>query len=242
MTPTQFLEAEAPSDKVEAQKSRAVVAVGRFQPPTRGHYKVMGAMKQFIRDNPQLSLAIHPIVVVVAGEKTSLDKEKNPLSADERITYMTASGEANGVKFLTAKNAFDGFMAVRRAGFEPLVVAAGSDRAPEYLRLLNSAFKERDGSAIVHRAVPGLGRDQDADQDDGDDAFDMIIRMLNDDEEVDDKQISASLARYAARNGEAKAFASIVGMSKKPKLAKKLQDKIVAAAPTEPPPPVEETE
>jgi hypothetical protein len=215
-----------------------------MQPPTRGHYKVMGAMKKFIRDNPQLGLVSHPIVVVVAGEKTSLDKVKNPLSADERIAYMTASGQANGVKFLTAKSAFDAYMAVRRAGFEPLVIAAGSDRAPEYLRLLNSAFKERDGTAIEHRVVPGLGRDQDDDQEDGDEAFDMIIRMLNDGEEVNDKQVSGSLARYAARKGEAKAFAYVVGMEGKPKLAKKLQDKIVAAAPAEetPAPPVEETE
>jgi hypothetical protein len=217
------------AETVGEQTHRAVVAVGRFQPPTRGHYKVMGAMKAFIRDNHDLNLAVQPVVVIVAGEKTGADKTKNPLTADERKSFMESSGNANGVKFLIAGSAFAAFEEVRKAGFEPIAIAAGTDRAAGYLKMLDKYFTKADGTPIKHMVVPGLERDQDDDVNDGDDAFDMIIRMINDGDEVDDAQISGSLARYAAKKGEAKAFAYIVGLEKKPKLAEKLISKIVGA-------------
>lgn len=217
------------AETVGEQKHRAVVAVGRFQPPTRGHYKLMGAMKAFIRDNHDLNLSVHPVVVIVAGEKSSSDKSKNPLSADERKSFMESSGKANGVKFLIAGSAFAAFEEVRKAGFEPIAIAAGTDRAAGYLKMLDKYFAKADGTEIKHVAVPGLERDQDDEVGDGPEAFDMIINMINDGDEVDDAQVSGTLARYAAKKGEEKAFAYLVGLEKKPKLAQKLMSKIAGA-------------
>lgn len=214
------------AETVGEQGDKAVVFVGRCQPPTRGHYKVIDAMKAFIRDNPDLKLSIHPVVVIVAGEKTSTDKTQNPLTAEDRKSFMESSGEANGVKFLTANNGFQAWEEVRKAGFEPIAIAAGSDRAPGYLKLLDKYFTKPDKSPIKHMVVPGLARDQDEEVSSGDEAFDMIIRMINDGDVVDDAQISGSLARYTARKGEAKAFAYVVGLEKKPKLAALLMKKI----------------
>jgi nicotinamide mononucleotide adenylyltransferase len=212
---------------VGVQNKRAVVSPGRFQPPTRGHFKMIGAMKAFIRDNPEMRLD-KAIVVVIAGEKTGEDKVKNPLTAEQRKSYIEASGKANGVLVLTASNVFAAFEEVRKAGYEPIAVAAGSDRSPGYLKMLDKYYTAKDGSPIVHHVVPDLARDQD-DSDDGDAYFDKVIDMINDGDKVDDAQISASLARYAARKGEDKAFAYIAGLEDKPKLALKIQANINSA-------------
>ena len=217
------------------QKKSVVVAVGRFSPPTRGHYKVIDAMKAFIRDNPKLKLDAIPVVVIVAGSKSDQDKTRNPLSGEERKSFMESSGRANGVKFLVAPSAFAAFAEVRKAGLEPIAVAAGSDRLPGYLKMLDDYFTEdgtpakKGGKAIEHHSVPGLERDADQDTEDGDAYYQKVVDMINDGDKVDDDMISGSLARYAVKNDERKAFAYIVGMEKKQKLADKLFDKIKGA-------------
>jgi len=61
------------------QKKRVAFMILRGQPPTSGHYRVINKMKEFIRKNPHLNLEAKPVVVIIAGEKSSLDKKKNPL-------------------------------------------------------------------------------------------------------------------------------------------------------------------
>jgi hypothetical protein len=217
-------------ETVGEQPKRAAVAVGRFQPPTRGHYKMIDAMRAFIREQADLKLDISPIVVIIAGAKTGEDRVKNPLSADQRASFMKASGQANGVKILVAGSAFAAFEEVRKAGYEPIALAAGTDRASNYMKMLDKYFTKADGGAIKHYEIPGLERDPDADNSDGDDAYDMIIRMINDGDRVDDAQISASLARYAAKQGEMKAFAYISGIPKKMVLAKMIAGKITSSS------------
>lgn len=216
-------------ETVGEQSKRVAVMVGRLNPPTRGHYKVIAAMKAFIRDNPQLNLEAMPVVVIVAGEKSSKDKAKNPLTADERKAFIEASGRANGVKVITSSSAFAAFEDVRVAGYEPIAVAAGTDRAANYIKLLDKYFTSKNEKPIKHVLVPGLDRDQDDEVSDGPEAFDMIGRMIEDGETIDDSQVSGSLARHLALTGKEKAFAYVVGLEKKPALAKKLMDKVNAA-------------
>lgn len=217
------------------QPKKVVVAVGRFNPPTRGHYKVIDAMKAFVREHPHLGLEATPVVVIVAGSSSDKDKTRNPLSGEERRSFMESSGRANGVKFLVAPSAFAAFTEVRKAGMEPVVVAAGSDRLPGYLKLLDDYFTEdgtptkKGGKSIKHHSVPGLERDADSDADDGEAYFQKVIDMINDGDAVDDDMISGSLARYAVKKGEKKALAYITGLEKKPKLAERLFDKLKGA-------------
>jgi hypothetical protein len=198
-----------------------------MNPPTRGHYKVVNAMKAFIRDNPKLGLEASPVVVIVAGSKSDADKRRNPLSGEERKTFMESSGKANGVKFLIAPNAFAAFAKVREAGMEPIAFAAGEDRADEYKRILDKHFT-KNGSPVEHHAIK-LERDFDSEHDDGENYFRKAVEMINDGDEVSDDMISGSLARYAVRNGEEKAFAYITGLEKKPKLAATLFKKVKEA-------------
>lgn len=209
------------------QSKKVAVMIGRMNPPTRGHYKVIDAMKNFIRTNPKLGLEAMPVVVVIAGSKSDADTKRNPLTGEERIAFMKASGFANGVKFLTAPNAFAAFAKVREEGFEPVAVAAGDDRAPEYQRILDKHFN--NGSTPVKHHIISLDRDADTDHEDGDAYFQKIMDMINDGEAIDDNQISGSLARYAVRHDEKKAFAYIVKLNKKPKLADSMFSKIKAA-------------
>jgi len=218
------------------QKQNVVVALGRFSPPTRGHYKMINAMKAFIRERTDLKLEAIPVVVVIAGSKSDDDKQRNPLSGEERKSFMESSGQTNGVKFLIAPNAFAALAEVRKAGFEPLAIAAGSDRRPGYLKMLDEYFTEdgqptqKGGKAIKHYAVDGLDRDPDAEAGSDDAYFQKVIDMINDGDAVDDDMISGSLARFAAKNNETKAFAYIAGLDKKPKLAAQLAKKIQAGA------------
>jgi len=218
-----LFEAEIPG----YQPRKVAVTLGRMNPPTRGHYKVINSLKAFIRDNPKLGLDATPVVVIVAGSKTDEDKKRNPLSGEERKAFMEGSGKANGVKFLIAPNAFAAFGKVREEGMEPIAFAAGEDRAANYQKMLDKYFLQ-DEKPVKHHAIK-LDRDFDSEHDDGEGYFAKVIQMINDGDEVDDSQISGSLARHAAREGEAKAFAYITGLEKKPALAAKLLKKVKGA-------------
>lgn len=211
---------------VGAQKKRAAVMVARINPPTVGHYKVIDAMKAFIRDNPDLRISA-PVLVIVAGEKSGEDKEKNPLTAEERAKFIEASGRANGVKVLVAPSGFAAFEAVRRAGYEPIAVAAGSDRIDRYLELLDKYFTTQDGTKIKHVPVPGLGREgQEGTKSDKRTTMEKALEDLKQGGTLDVAEVSGSMARRAVELGYEEEFAQIVGLEKKPKLAKLMFNKI----------------
>jgi len=211
------------------QKKKVAFAIGRYQPPTSGHYKVINKMKEFIRKNPHLNLEAKPVVVVIAGEKSSLDKKKNPLTADERITYMQASGKANGVEFLTSKSAFFALGAIRDAGYEPVAIGAGTDRAKGYKDMLDKGFKTEDGEDIEHVIIPGLDRTEDAVETkkaDKQSALDRAMEKLHSSGNLNDDEISGSVARRAVELGYEDEFATIVGLEHNKTLSKMMFKKL----------------
>lgn len=214
---------------VGMQQKRAAVMVGRLNPPTAGHYKVIDSMKAFIRENRELKIAA-PVLVIVAGGKTSKDKSLNPLSAEERVKFIEASGRANGVIVLTAPSGFAAFEEVRKAGYEPIAVAAGSDRADQYLDLLDKYFTESSGGKIKHVKVTGLDREnQDGKKNIKTTAMNKALEDLKKGGVLDTAEVSGSMARRAVELGYEEEFAQIVGLEKKPKLAKLMFEKIKAA-------------
>jgi hypothetical protein len=220
-------------DAPAPRTKRVAVVIGRFNPPTKGHYAVINKVKKFIKDNPKLSLEAVPVVVVIGGGKSDLDKAKNPLSVDERILFMKASGNANACNFMHAKNAFEALTNCRNAGLEPIAIAAGSDRIDDYVRILNHYFKNSDDTPIKHYKVH-LDRDDDAVEADPEEkqaSMDNILSSMQNGDHVDTDLVSGSLARRAVELGYEKEFAEIVGLPDKPELAKKLFDKIKKALP-----------
>ena len=207
---------------------RVAVVIGRFNPPTRGHYTVINEVKKFIRANPKVGLEAYPVVVVIGGSKSDSDKKRNPLSVDDRILFMSSSGLADGVKFISAKNAFEAFANVRKEGFEPIAIAAGSDRIQDYVKILDKHFKDDSGGDIKHYGI-NLTRDEDAvetNKEDKQKAMDSTLDTLKSKNVLPVDQISGSLARRAVELGYKDEFAKIVGLDKKPALADKMFGKI----------------
>jgi hypothetical protein len=210
-----------------ASKKVAVV-IGRFNPPTKGHYAVINEVRKFIKSHPKLGLESNPVVVVVGGSKSDLDKKRNPLTVDERILFMSSSGQANGVIFFTAKNAFEALTVPRQNGFEPIAVAAGSDRIDDYIKILDKHFKTPDDKPIEHLAIK-LQRDDSAvetGKEEKQAAMDKALKSAASGEDLETDIISGSLARRAVELGYEEEFAKIVGLEGKPVLAKKMFKKI----------------
>lgn len=219
-----FEEALLFEETVGEQPKKAVVMVGRLNPPTGGHYKVIDLMKKFQRANK----GVDPVVVIVDGAKSGKDKAKNPLTAEERIKFIQASGKANGVKIISAPSAFAAFEEVRKAGYEPYAVAAGSDRAAKYIELLDKYFTAADGSKLKHVVMPGL--DERSDPDDDGVPSEEVLELAENGEDIPIHMISGSMARLAVKLGKKKAFAKILGVDQK--LADMIFKKVAAALDT----------
>lgn len=208
---------------------RVAVVIGRFNPPTRGHYAVIQKVRSFIKNNPELKLEINPVVVVIGGSKSDLDKKKNPLSVTERIVFMQSSGHADGVLFETATDAFKALASLRDKNMEPIAIAAGSDRIEDYIQILDKYFKTTDGKDIPHSKIL-LKRDEAAtDSDLKDASMETTLEKMKSGSSVETDLVSGSLARRAVELGYEEEFAELVGLKKKPVLAKKMFQKISAA-------------
>lgn len=226
------LELSALFEDISPMGSKKVaVVIGRMNPPTKGHYAVINQVKKFIRDNPKLGLDVSPVVVIIGGSKSDADKKRNPLTVDERLSFMKGSGNANGVVFRQATNAFAALAELRDAGLEPIAVAAGTDRIDEYIKILDKNFKTPDGGEIKHHKIH-LVRNNDAvltKKDDKAKAMDSALASMKDGDDLSTDLVSGSLARRAVELGYEKEFAEIVGLESKPAIAKKMFAKIAAS-------------
>ena len=201
-----------------AQTKRAVVILGRFQPPTIGHYKIINLAKKYIRENAALALFTKPVIVIIDGKKSGQNKRENPLTVEERIFYMQNSGRANGVEFISANNAFAGFDEVRKAGYEPIVIGAGSDRADGYLSMLDDKFLDKNGKKQKHYELAGLDTRNELKP------TEDTISHLGD--KIAIQSVSGSLARRAAELDYFDEFVTITGLDKNIPAAKKLFKRI----------------
>lgn len=213
------------------QSKRVAVIIGRFNPPQAGHYKLISDVQTWIKSNRKLNLEALPIVVVIGGSKSDSDLKRNPLSVEDRITFMKSSGKCNGVKFLSAPNAFAALEAVRKAGFEPIAVAAGSDRIDGYITMLDKYYTDNDEETIKHYKIE-LSRADAATETDKDKKRENMVDIINkmrDGTDPSIDEISASLARVAVELDAKDEFAKIVGLEKNKALASKMFAKVKAA-------------
>lgn len=212
-------------------KKRVAVIIGRFNPPTKGHYALINEVKAFIRKNKDLNLDAMPVVMVIGGSKSDADKKRNPLTAEQRMKFMAASGNANGVKFLTAPNAFSALVAVREAGLEPILIAAGPDRADDYIKILDKHFLDAAGKPVKHHKLV-LDRDEKATETAKDakaSAVDQALAMLQKKGDLDTEQVSASVVRAAVEHDMFPEFVKLTGLESKEALAKTMFKAIKAA-------------
>ena len=115
---------------MESLPAKTVVfAFGRFNPPTTGHQLLV----QFVKKLARQSRANH---VIYASR--SQDAKKNPLSVDRKIHYLNLMFP--NTNFVGASDQVRTVIEAAKEinkKYKNLIMVAGSDRVPEYEKLLN---------------------------------------------------------------------------------------------------------
>lgn len=143
---SQFLK-ELPSKTV-------VFAFGRFNPPTTGHELLVKAVKKLAVANK----ADHAIYA-----SKSQDAKKNPLSVEKKVHYLKLMFP--NTNFVAANPTERTFIEAAKAlnkKYKNLIMVAGSDRIPEYERILNT-YNGKDFHYDTVQVISAGERDPDAD-------------------------------------------------------------------------------
>lgn len=111
--------------------NEVVFGAGRLNPPTRGHEELVRQIKETAQ-----RLGARAMLYIVDGEKSSLDKSKNPLTGDQRLEL--ARRLFPGVTVDVVSSAYEVLEVLDLQGFTPRVWVAGTDRAAKYRKLLAS--------------------------------------------------------------------------------------------------------
>ena len=162
---------------LEGLPSKTVVfAFGRFNPPTIGHELLFKVVKKVAATNK----ADH----VIYASKTQ-DKKKNPLSVDRKVHYLNLMFPQT--HFVAANEHVRTFIEAAKLlnkKYKNLIMIAGSDRVPEYTKLLNT-YNGKEFHFDSVQVISAGERDPDSDDATG---------------------MSASKMRAAAVKGDYKTF------------------------------------
>ena len=143
---SQFLK-ELPSNTV-------VFAFGRFNPPTTGHELLVKAVKKLATQNK----AAHAIYA-----SKSQDAKKNPLAVEKKVHYLKLMFP--GTNFVAANPTERTFIEAAKAlnkKYKNLIMVAGSDRIPEYERILNT-YNGKEFHFDTVQVISAGERDPDSD-------------------------------------------------------------------------------
>lgn len=113
----------------ELPSRKVVFAFGRFQPPTTGHELLVNAVKKIA----SAQKADH----VIFASRTN-DKKSNPLPVDRKVYYLKRMFPRTN--FVAANDEIRTFIEAAKmlsGKYKNLVMIAGSDRVPEYTKILN---------------------------------------------------------------------------------------------------------
>lgn len=138
----------------ELPSKSVVFAFGRFNPPTIGHELLVKAVKKLA----QQKKADH---VIYASK--SQDAKKNPLSADKKVSYLKLMFK--GTNFTAANQEVRTFIEAAKQlnkKYKNIVMVAGSDRVPEFKRLLNT-YNGKEFNFDTIEVISAGERDPDAD-------------------------------------------------------------------------------
>jgi len=112
----------------ELPSKKVVMAFGRFQPPTTGHALLVNAVKKIA----EAQQADH----IIFASRTQ-DSSKNPLPVDRKVYYLKRMFPSTN--FVAASQEIRTFIEAATAlskKYKNLVMVAGSDRVPEYKKIL----------------------------------------------------------------------------------------------------------
>ena len=161
---------EEEGDKKEGKT--LTTAFGRFNPPTVGHEKLLGAARKAAAGGP---LKIYP--------SRSHDPKKNPLDPDMKISYMKKmfpDYEEEIVNDAEMKSIFDVLKTADADGFDSVNIIVGADRQAEFENLAvkyNGELYDFDQIRVISAGV----RDSDAEGVEGMSASKMRKAVQDDD-------------------------------------------------------------
>ena len=161
---------EEEGDKKEGET--LTTAFGRFNPPTSGHEKLLGAARKAAAGGP---LKIYP--------SRSHDPKKNPLDPDMKISYMKKmfpDYEEEIVNDAEMKSIFDVLKTAEADGFKNVNIIVGADRQAEFENLAvkyNGELYDFDQIRVISAGV----RDSDAEGVEGMSASKMRKAVQDDD-------------------------------------------------------------
>ena len=114
----------------ESKDKHAVLAFGRFQPPTTGHEAVVNKVKSVARQHN----ASHHVVL-----SHSNDPKQNPLSAKDKVKHAKRFFPGTNISHSTKEhpNFLKQAEKLHKSGVTHLHMVAGSDRTGEYHKILH---------------------------------------------------------------------------------------------------------
>ena len=140
---------------VKSLPSKTVVfAFGRFNPPTIGHELLVKAVKKLAENNK----AAHAIY----ASKTQNSK-KDPLPVDKKIQYLNLLFP--NTNFVAASQDVPTFIQAAQQlnkHYKHLIMVAGSDRVPEYTKILNT-YNGKEYNFDSIQVISAGDRDPDSD-------------------------------------------------------------------------------
>ena len=144
---------DKPKSDPDSGDDTLTVAFGRFNPPTIGHEKLLGAAKKAAAGGP---LKIYP--------SRTQDPKKNPLDPDMKIAYMKKlfpDYDENIVNDAEMATIFDVLTTANEDGYTNVNIIVGADRQSEFENLAqkyNGDVYEFDQIRVISAGV----RDSDA--------------------------------------------------------------------------------
>ena len=130
----------------ESKDRHAVLAFGRLQPPTTGHEVLVNKVKEVAKQHN----AEHHIVL-----SHSNDPKSNPLTAKQKVKH--AKRFFPGTNITTSDKEHPNFLTqaakLHKTGVTHLHMVAGSDRIPEYKRILKKYNGTHEGALFNFKKI-----------------------------------------------------------------------------------------
>ena len=130
----------------ESKEKHAVLAFGRLQPPTTGHEVLVNKVKDVAKQHN----AEHHIVL-----SHSNDPKQNPLTAQQKVKH--AKRFFPGANISTSDKEHPNFLTqaakLHKSGVTHLHMVAGSDRVPDYKKVLNKYNGNHEGALFNFKKI-----------------------------------------------------------------------------------------
>lgn len=184
----------------EAENKTAVFTFGRFNPPTKGHEKLINRLHD-------LALGVGSEAFVFTGQ--THDKNKNPLTYDKKINFLQQFfPETNIVDDKSIKGVFDALGYLESNGFKKVYMVVGEDRVSEFRDMITPYISSYNPNVDPDKALNFQ-------------EFDVISAGHRDPDADGIEGISGSKARELASSGEEEDFIKYAAPSTKNTMLKR---------------------